>query len=107
LLVSQRQGMQDTLTKVEELLNQKLDTSLSINQYTTADVTFLSNMISKGDFLKSPDAPESAQIHEAILHLQRLLNKFRLRSRMFEDVAAIYRVAYVSSLNADELKARL
>lgn len=64
------------------------------------NMSLFSTTLGSGEFLKTIDSQQSTQIHEGILQLQRHLSKFRVRSKMFEDISNIFRASYLNLVTA-------
>ena len=100
MLRKKNDSLCDTISSLEAFSNGDThDLSMS-TEYPTglSNISYLSTTLGSGDFLKTIDPQQSAQIHEGILQLQRHLSKYRLRAKMFEDMCNVFRGAYLTAI---------
>lgn len=92
----------ETLSSLE-VLSRRDSSELSMStEFSTnglPNMAYLSSTLGSGEFLKTIDPQQSAQIHEGILQLQRHLSKYRLRAKMFEDMSNIFRSAFLAAVS--------
>lgn len=101
IMVQRNTSLQETISKLDALSTRdNIDISMS-SEYASGlpSMSYLSTTLGSGEFMKTIDPQQSAQIHEGILQLQRHLSKHKLRSKMFEDMSGIFRCAYLSAVS--------
>lgn len=88
----QLNSFREAQAKLESILEHYRDKNQSTSDSSHGTLT---NLITETNLQAYP-----SQAHEGILQLQRQLNKYRIRSRIHEEVSDVYRSAFVAALTS-------